>query len=757
MILIIMGRYLPGYKDGGPVQSIKNLTDRLGDEYDFAILTTDRDHGDTEGYKCIKYGEWNRTGKAKVRYVEPGGFNDKIITDLSAQADMLYICGCFNDYARTVMRLHRKGMIDKPIAIAPMGLFAPGALHTGRLKYLKKKAYITICKALGYFDGLTWSVTSPDEEKQVKDIIGQNARCVMAQDLPKCVDIKRDAGAASGAGDSALMSKTPGELRIIYLSRISPEKNTEYALDIVRNLKGNITFDIYGMSGNEEYFDACMKKINDMPDNIKCGYMGPVRPEDVVETFGRYHVFLFPTLGENYGHAIYESMAAGCIPVISDRTPWKDLKTDNIGKILTLDDLKADTDTMQQLVDMDDRAYTDAEKKVLEYVYSYQKKIDDSGYRKIFAPKVLFLTNIPSPYRVDFFNELGKYTDLTVLYELRSASDRNEEWNRDGNERNYEEIYLPSVMRFTSSAFCPEVSKYLKKGRYHQIIVGGYSTPTGMYAIQLLKNRKIKYILNSDGGFAGTGENRIKYAVKKHFISGADAYLSSGALSDKYLTYYGADSIRIFRYPFSSMKNCDISKKIPDDHEKAELRNKLCLTGDKLIIAVGSFIHRKGFDILIEAAHILKEKYNTEYDIYIVGGECTPEYSNAVEKYGLKKIHFLPFMKDNEIHAYYRAADLFVLPTREDIWGLVINEAMAAGLPVITTEKCGAGIELIPDKRFIIPTEDADALAASISELMEDDTMRKKVAWRNLERIQQYSIENMARVHAEILREMLKG
>jgi glycosyltransferase involved in cell wall biosynthesis len=743
----MMGNYLPGYKYGGPVQTIKNLTDRLGGEYDFRILTEDRDYGDTHAYQNIKYGEWNQVGKAKVRYVEPGGFTAKVIRELSDMADMIYLCGCYNDYARVTLWLQRIGKIRKPIVIAPMGIFAPGALHTGKFKYIKKKAYIAMCKALGYFDGVTWSVTNTDEENQVKDIIGQNARCIQAKDLPKCVDIKCDAGSVSDEDDSTPTGKNRGELRIIYLSRISPEKNTEYALDIVRNLKGNIIFDIYGMSANEEYFDICMKKIKEMPANIKCSYMGSVRPEDVVGTFGRYHVFLFPTLGENYGHAIYESMAAGCIPVISDRTPWKDLEIENVGKILTLNDIKYDTQIMRQFVDMENSAYIKARKRVLEYVYNYQKSIDDSGYRKIFAPKVLFLTNIPSPYRVDFFNELGKYTDLTVLYELRSAADRNDEWNRDGIERSYEEIYLPPLIKSTSSAFCPRVNKYLKKGRYDHIILGGYSTPTGMYAIQTLRRRKISYILNSDGGFAGTGENRIKHDIKKYFISRASAYLSSGALSDEYLEYYGADTKRIFRYPFSSMKERDICKKLPDDGEKTELRNRLGFTGDKIIVSVGSFIRRKGFDILIEAAHILHDSY----DIYVVGGECTPEYRSTVEKYGLKKIHFIPFMKDNELHACYRAADLFVLPTREDIWGLVINEAMAAGLPVITTVRCGAGMELIPDKRFIVPTEDSDALAVCISELMENDALRKDTARRNLEIIQQYSIENMARVHAEIL------
>lgn len=97
-ILIIMGRYLPGYKDGGPVRSIKNLTDFLGKEYNFKILTCDRDHGDTETYPNIKVNGWNRVGNAEVYYVPPKGFSQKLIVELAGRVDLVYVCGCFNDY-----------------------------------------------------------------------------------------------------------------------------------------------------------------------------------------------------------------------------------------------------------------------------------------------------------------------------------------------------------------------------------------------------------------------------------------------------------------------------------------------------------------------------------------------------------------------------------------------------------------------------------------------------------------------------------
>ena len=88
-ILIIINAYLPGYKAGGPVQTIKNLTDHLGEEYEFYILTTDRDIASNEAYGNIQYNKWNQVGRAKVWYVKPGGFTGKVIKRLSEGMELI--------------------------------------------------------------------------------------------------------------------------------------------------------------------------------------------------------------------------------------------------------------------------------------------------------------------------------------------------------------------------------------------------------------------------------------------------------------------------------------------------------------------------------------------------------------------------------------------------------------------------------------------------------------------------------------------
>ena len=135
-VIILMGRYCPGHKDGGPIRSIANLTGLLGDEYLFHVVCLDRDAGDALPYKNIKRNEWNCVGKAWVWYLPPGGFTFSTIHFLTRDADVIYSCGFYDDYGYKTLLLKRFGFLKKTrIAVASMGTFSPGALA---IKYLKK-------------------------------------------------------------------------------------------------------------------------------------------------------------------------------------------------------------------------------------------------------------------------------------------------------------------------------------------------------------------------------------------------------------------------------------------------------------------------------------------------------------------------------------------------------------------------------------------------------------------------------------------
>lgn len=122
--------------------------------------------------------------------------------------------------------------------------------------------------------------------------------------------------------------------------------------------------------------------------------------------------------------------------------------------------------------------------------------------------KILYITNIPAPYRIDFFNELSEYCDLTVIFERKKAADREDKWYN--NKFKFKTIFLNSKKIGSDSSLSFEIIKYLEE-KFDHIILGGYSTPTAMIASTYMKLHKIPYILNADGGFINDSERKFNY------------------------------------------------------------------------------------------------------------------------------------------------------------------------------------------------------------------------------------------------------
>lgn len=360
--------------------------------------------------------------------------------------------------------------------------------------------------------------------------------------------------------------------------------------------------------------------------------------------------------------------------------------------------------------------------------------------------RVLFLTNYPSPYRVRFFDELAKSVDVTVLFADRREKQkhRNAEWYIRGEGRFHAvqlEKHVAAVGRFD---LCTDVLPWLRKD-FDSIVVCGYSNPTMILAMAYMRLHKIPFYMEVDGGLIRQ-DSKIKYLVKKTLVCMANRWLSTGRYTTQYLVHYGAKEEHIIHYPFSSLSEKDILPQVISQEEKKHLREELGITENHMVLAIGQFIHRKGFDVLMQAAKSLDE----DTGIYIVGGEATEEYLKLREELGLKNVHFLDFQKKERLGQFYKAADAFVLPTREDIWGLVINEALAYGLPTITTDRCVAGLELIEDgvNGYIVPVGDADILAEKMKAVLNADLEGMGTA--ALEKVRPYTLENMAKTHAEI-------
>ena len=349
-ILCFMSYYLPGFKNGGPVRSLLNMCQLLGGEYCFRVVTRDRDRGDTQPYAGRAPELWHQVDGAQVWYLPVPYWSPwrlrRVVMDTSP--DLLYFHS-FLDPALTIMplALRRLGLFPRtiPVLVAPRGEFSPGALS---LKRTKKLAYLHAAKWLGLYRNVMWHATSPEEERLIRIWWGRHAWVATAANLLASAD-------EAGAGCRA--PKQAGMLRLVFLSRISPKKNLSAVLKFLAEVKVPVTFDIYGPTEDKGYWDKCQSLIAKLPRNIEVGYKGCVCPDNVVPTLSRYDVFVFPTLGENFGHVIFEALMAGCPVLLSDQTPWRNLRENKAGFDLPLDRHDLFRESIELFATMDENEF----------------------------------------------------------------------------------------------------------------------------------------------------------------------------------------------------------------------------------------------------------------------------------------------------------------------------------------------------------------------------------------------------------------
>ncbi|MDK2811759.1 MAG: hypothetical protein PWR27_2468, partial [Petroclostridium sp.] len=150
-------------------------------------------------------------------------------------------------------------------------------------------------------------------------------------------------------------------------------------------------------------------------------------------------------------------------------------------------------------------------------------------------------------------------------------------------------------------------------------------------------------------------------------------------------------------------------------------------------------------------------KINENIGVYFVGEAPTNEYIQLVDKQGAKNVHFLGFKSKTELAEYYQMSDIFVLLTRYDIWGLVINEAMANGLPIITTTNCVAGKELVKDdiNGYLISPESEEQFINIVNDLIHNEDKIHSMGYSALDTIKNYTIEKMTDAHVEIFNKII--
>lgn len=348
-VVVVMYEYFfPGYKAGGPIQSLVNMITALQDRYEFKVVTTAYDLNETVPYNNVKVNQWNEvrliagSDAVSVWYAAPGKIPVSSMKQILTQArpDIIFINGLFTQWFAQPLWLYKlKRVKNVRIVVSPRGMLQPGALQ---VKPFKKKVYLGLFKLAGMFRNIHWHATSADEKTDIRRIIGEKATVAVAANIPR-------------RPVPAIMypEKTPGELRLVYLSIITEKKNLLLLLQLLQQQTQQISLSIYGPVKEEAYWQLCEQAIRQLPANITVNYGGNIEPDRVQQTLQQYHAFISLTKGENFGHALYESLSVGRPVITSYFTPWNELQQKQAGFNVDIHDSHSVSAALGEMLAMD--------------------------------------------------------------------------------------------------------------------------------------------------------------------------------------------------------------------------------------------------------------------------------------------------------------------------------------------------------------------------------------------------------------------
>lgn len=342
--------------------------------------------------------------------------------------------------------------------------------------------------------------------------------------------------------------------------------------------------------------------------------------------------------------------------------------------------------------------------------------------------KVLYISNIEVPYRNCFFNEFSRACDLTVLYEREKSSNRNTEWTQS-KERNYRVKYLKGIKIGGENGFSLGILKEIFSD-YDCIVVGCYNSPVQMLAILTMRLFHIPYCLNLDGDPFLVG-NGLKTKLKRFFLNGADKYLVAGE-GTAHLLRQTVKGREIIPYYFSSLSQQEIK-----EHEAVAVA---CRRNDTILV-IGQYYDYKGMDVALKAACMapwLQFKF--------VGmGTRTEQFLQ--EHQIPENVEVIPFLQKKDLEREYQSCGMLVLPSRQECWGLVINEAASFGMPIVSTWGSGAAVEFLGEDypQLLAQPDDAGSLLAAIETLRQGDfsTYSEFLIRKN----KNYSVEACVKAH----------
>ncbi len=356
---------------------------------------------------------------------------------------------------------------------------------------------------------------------------------------------------------------------------------------------------------------------------------------------------------------------------------------------------------------------------------------------------VVILHNIISPHIETVFKELAKKVDLTVLYCAEREQNRN--WSKKPTGFKFKILPYKSLAIQGKDLFTyfinPTIFSELSKINPDVVIISGWDQFAYQMAFLYCKIKNKKIII-----WSGSTENEkswrrtLGFSIAWMMVKGANGYIAYGTQAKKYLLSLGADPSKIF-ISFNTT-NLEYYKKRSAFYKKNKFieKKKLGLENKKIILYYGQFIERKGIDILIKAFVFLKKEIDNIALIIIGSGQLKQSLKELISSLNIKDAVILNDVGDKGICKFYAIADIFVLPSIEEVWGLVLNQAIVSGLPAIASDKVGGSDDLIKNgvNGFIFSAGDSISLYEAIKKLISSENLAKNFSEEGLKMIKDF-------------------
>ncbi|HWW04949.1 glycosyltransferase [Collimonas sp.] len=343
-VLILVDWYLPGYKGGGQIKAVEYIVSNLKERFDFYILCRDHDF-DGVVYPDLEKNKWLKFDNVHIKYLSNKNkpYIVSVVDEIRLNIwDVIYMNSFFSFFFSILpcAYLNFLGGVERNIILAPRGEFSTGALG---IKKAKKYFFIIFSRIINLHKEITWHVSTELEKDDVQKCFPR-AKVHIARELLPVAIQSNEIG----------IEKHVGTLKLLFLSRVTNKKGLDYALKVLGTIKsGCVELDIYGPIEDKKYWSECEILIETLPENIVVKYCGELPHNKIKDVIPRYHLLFFPTLGENFGYVIIETLLS-CRPVlISDRTPWRDLAENKVGYDISLDELNLFAEKIKEFIGMD--------------------------------------------------------------------------------------------------------------------------------------------------------------------------------------------------------------------------------------------------------------------------------------------------------------------------------------------------------------------------------------------------------------------